>query len=1458
MKVRTGVFHRWMALFLCIVMFASMLPVSSAFAEEETEVTVDATETVTVDGVEGAPAETNEAIESESNTEPVAVIIKSTPEAAKVTIYQKNASAELEKIEIGPDGYYLLMPGTYYYSAECENYVAQEAVEFVVQTPVVNNTSEGSETGNAMAVQVSVTLTEVVTESETTETASVESAAEAGNTDTEEIAATTVPVEETGNVEAQGAPAETEEETSIEVTAPEETVKVEAKSGYSLSNPVLRSVVKSGSGLKITWEPVTGGNKYRVFRKTGGSSWQKRGDVTGVTFTDTGVTNGTEYIYTVRCISNDGSTYTSSFDATGIKATYWNASTPKVNTPKIVDGGIQVTWSGPGGTYTVFRKEPGGSWVKLGNTTGTSFTDKQVVSGKTYIYTIRVVSGNAWQSAYETPGKSATYYSKVSVSGLENVFDSATSQSGVKVAWNGVPGVNRYRIERKLHSEDWNTASIKVYYTVNATSLIDYDVSSDNYYSYRVKSVDEARNTIGLYDANGKSIRFYEAPQLEKGLNNATITKNGVTINWRAVKGVNVYRVFRKIPGGIWNKLADVKNATTYTDKTAAAGTSQYIYTVRCVNDAGTAFISGFDPDGIKTGYTNYPILVRTGIDKDSALVEGISVTWKKVEGAEYYQIYRKTDDSNWVTIEKAYGPFSTDEITYLDKDATGYIGTEFTYTVRCVSDASGASYISAYDETGIKGTYYPTPKSLKAESVAGGIQLSWEDVHTAPMYQIYRRVYGSGAVFEEIGRTTDTNYLDNDEKLTAGIRYEYAVVVLDWKGAVSSMAPDKQDAAKLANAYYYGPPTLVAIEVVTTGIKISWYPEADITNYRIYRKTVNQNWTLLTTDPGIKEGDVLTYIDKEVTNGTEYSYTVSCEKGSVEVSKYDPVGLKIVFYGYNEDAGGIKNGWAMKWAENKTDGILVSWNAMDKAVKYEVYRREKNTTFEAYVKIGESNTTTYLDKAVKNNNNAAYHYTVKGVFADGSTSDYAVELDAFTRHSSPVLKGLSVKAPIPAPSTGETVLSWIPVEGVTYYNIYRKQGNGNWTRIATKVSGSSFTDTPPKSGVNYSYRVCCADATGNSVSDYYDGLTTMFLMTPDLLPPVRSGSGYTVRWKSVDGAEGYRIYRKMESGGGWSLVKTVSGYTTLTWTDNSVLSGYDYYYTVRAVKGSAIGGHRSPGINTKAAGVTLTAPTLTSAGNTASGVELKWSAVSGATSYTVFRKLDGGNWSTIASGVTGTSYTDSSATSGTRYIYCVRAEGPGGPSANSNSKEIVFYSAPVLISATIQSSTSEKGSVLVKWQKVSGAPKYRVFRKTGSGSWTKLTDTTATSYTDNNANVNTKYTYTVRCINNSGNYISGYDSTGKSVTVPYKLTNPTITSVSAAPGAVTVKWNAVGGASNYRVFRKLGTGSWVKLGDTSSLSFVDKTAKSGNTYTYTVRCINSAGTMYTSNYDSGTSVKAK
>ena len=176
------------------------------------------------------------------------------------------------------------------------------------------------------------------------------------------------------------------------------------------------------------------------------------------------------------------------------------------------------------------------------------------------------------------------------------------------------------------------------------------------------------------------------------------------------------------------------------------------------------------------------------------------------------------------------------------------------------------------------------------------------------------------------------------------------------------------------------------------------------------------------------------------------------------------------------------------------------------------------------------------------------------------------------------------------------------------------------------------------------------------------------------------------------------------------------------------------------------------------------------------------------------------------------------------------------------------------LATPKISKAESVYGGVKLTWNKVNGAAKYRVYYK-GRKGWTRMVDTTSTSYIDKDVSSGRNYTYTVRCISKDGKkFTSGYDSKGKSVKY---VAAPKISKVESVYDGTKITWNKVTGAEKYRVYYKDRTG-WNRLVDTTGTSVVDDglLVSEGSTFenrrvSYTVRCISGDGKKFVSGYDS-------
>ncbi len=269
-----------------------------------------------------------------------------------------------------------------------------------------------------------------------------------------------------------------------------------------------------------------------------------------------------------------------------------------------------------------------------------------------------------------------------------------------------------------------------------------------------------------------------------------------------------------------------------------------------------------------------------------------------------------------------------------------------------------------------------------------------------------------------------------------------------------------------------------------------------------------------------------------------------------------------------------------------------------------------------------------------------------------------------------------------------------------------------------------------------------------------------------------------------------------------------------------------------------------APVVSAQSAKTSLATPKISKAESVYGGVKLTWSKVKGAEKYRVYYKGSKG-WTRMVD-TTSTSYIDKDVSSGKNYTYTVRCINSSATKFtsgyNGKGKSIKYVAAP-----EISKVESVNGGVKISWNKSNGAEKYRVYYK-GSKGWTRLADTTSTAYTDKAVSSGKNYTYTVRCISaDAKRFTSGYNGKGKSIKY---VAAPKISKTEATYNSVKISWNKSNGAEKYRVYYK-GRKGWTRMVDTTSTSYIDKDVSSGKTYIYTVRCINSSATKFTSGYDS-------
>ena len=300
-------------------------------------------------------------------------------------------------------------------------------------------------------------------------------------------------------------------------------------------------------------------------------------------------------------------------------------------------------------------------------------------------------------------------------------------------------------------------------------------------------------------------------------------------------------------------------------------------------------------------------------------------------------------------------------------------------------------------------------------------------------------------------------------------------------------------------------------------------------------------------------------------------------------------------------------------------------------------------------------------------------------------------------------------------------VVKWNKVAGAKSYRIYRKT-TGGYTRIGTVNNGNttSYTDTTAESGKTYTYAV--KPYNGNDSADY-TGKQVTYLAAPTLSTLANAANGVSLKWNSISGAQKYYIYRK-EGNGGYKKIAEVKD--AVSYTDKSVTSGKNYTYAVRALKGSSMSAYTGKSINY------LAQANVSALNNKDNGIEVKWSKVSGAKGYYVYRKEGKNSYKKIATitNANTTSYTDTSVknNNGKAYTYTVRAYANNALAAYTG-KSVYRIATPTITSV----SNSRKGEVDVDWNGVKGAKGYQIQLSSDKSFSKDTTDETWVDYADGN-----------------------------------------------------------------------------------------------------------------------------
>jgi len=528
---------------------------------------------------------------------------------------------------------------------------------------------------------------------------------------------------------------------------------------------------------------------------------------------------------------------------------------------------------------------------------------------------------------------------------------------------------------------------------------------------------------------------------------------------------------------------------------------------------------------------------------------------------------------------------------------------------------------------------------------------------------------------------------------------------------------------------------------------------------------------------------------------------------------------LKYSKFGLDETTSTNLTATCLYKVENLPTGIALYWKKVKGAVGYKIYKKSGNSQYDLIKTITSSATTTFIDTAVKE---AAYSYYVVSYNNKRNANKSGECQISFV--SSIGLKSLKTL------SNGFK-LTWKKKSNAQKYKVLRaNESDRTFVEIAT-TTATNYTDTTAVGGVLYYYSVKVVTTSG--VSGASEAKSGVYLNAPEITSGSNTKKAITISWTSVAKAKGYYVYRRLQGQSKKNLVATINNAYTTTYTDSNVVSTTGYAYYVKAFT-TNIQSNYSNQFATKL----YAPPKIKTIKAENGGIKLTWDKASGAASYNVYRRLKTESAFVKIANVKTNSFADTTVSGNSRYYYRLTTVGSyGAESYRSSAKSCLSISSTEIISAT-----SVKKGVKLKWNKVSGAVSYSVYRYASKKYTLVKTVTTNSLVVDFGKSLKRTYAVKVNYSGATSDYSKNFNA--------YKLAKPTL-KISKTQKGLLLSWNKVKNATGVVIYRKEAGGKFSLYTEQpvyEKQTFENSTTQRGKTYYYKIKVVGNGSVSAVSN----------
>ncbi len=950
------------------------------------------------------------------------------------------------------------------------------------------------------------------------------------------------------------------------------------------------------------------------------------------------------------------------------------------------------------------------------------------------------------------------------------------TENGPKIYWFGVPDATGYYVYRR----NPDTKKYEKIKTVkdNDEKLVSYtdsarkDKNSTEY--YKVVAYKGSKKTP-------QSLKSLKATVLKTPTITIEPTQDeNIKISWSKVKSGAKYTLLMRTKKSDWKEVFSSKsNYVIYDFNGRAKSNDVYYFTVIAEVDG---IYTGYNVNGKAFRFLKTPSMNPCTYPEEG----GATINWKLVTGADQYAIYKKVD-GKWQEIALVDG----EQTSYTDIAADVVNGE--TYTVCGVVNGAYKFY-SSVGQQAVK-----FEKMLLNDVVEkdGKLQISWTNPVEGQKcsYEVnYKTDYDSQKYYVVTTTGNSCEFKPSNQLIT----YEFNVFAKK-----SNYVTGPENDVGVFYTYYpeMHKPTVLATQ---NGAEISWRAMSGAGGYAIYRKAADTDYELI----GETSGTLATkFVDTDVENDISYTYKVAYKHNGEIIS--DKVSSEITATFIDEKVKFVDEVYKASSSDYR---IKIADYVEDEAT-YRLYRKADGN----WETVSGSLFFILDGEILIPVTDGKHEYAISKAYADGRIvrlpeNGFVIDFDG-------AINDVEIKA-----DKNVVSFTWDPealdADKVLIYK------DGVLFATVDKTAGS-FTDDSAKANCYNNYAVYTQS--GSFIS--YDRVAKehVYLEAPDFT--INSSNGKVhIAWDEIEVDCYVVVYRAKGSSSDFEEIEQCYALWDTGTDDYHVGSGSTYRYAV-ALKDSD-GNITSYKENIKTIKY-LDCPVITSAKSYKDGVKVVWREVKKAEGYIVSYKV-GDEWVELAnlSGDKNSFIDKTNLASGKKRSYKVQAYSGSWTSA-PDFENTYYLERPV-----IKSISSTTKQIKINFNKIEGAQRYTVYYKlVGGDEWNVLGSTTGASYTHKTQRPGVKFTYSVAAVMEKGSKkYASYKSSSKN---GQNLATPMLDSISSTKSGIKLTWGTVSYATGYNVYRKNSDGEFEKIAyvkGNETVSYTDKTAKKGKTYTYTVR----------------------